>query len=352
MFIAFALPIMVFAQTVSLETFEDETSGTVSFTDNGQVFNITSQIGTFNIYKGTEGFGWNGTAADNAFIDNSDATSPGQNVEFTIATNGEVPFTLKSMWLYFTNSDLTPGSGTITITGKRLGSVVYTATASLSSPDPDVDNGYVKFDMTNYGGADNSNVAIDAFAISTTGDFEYVGMDAMSWTTVNIATPVTISGFGGYLKNGAAFISWKSGVESGFDHFELEKSIGGNAYSLVRTVEAKGNNSEYELSLPQSEKTADYRLKMVDVNNKISIGPSITISGSLSANISIYPNPASNYIYISVPEKLKASIYDATGRRVQVLTLNTGLNQIDVTTFAKGLYFVKAGEKSSSFVKK
>jgi len=351
MFIVFVLPIIVFAQTVSLETFEDETNGSVNFTDNGQVFNITSQIGNFDIYKSTDGYGWNGTAADNTFIDNSNGTTYGQLAKFTIATDGEVPFTLKSMWLYFTKSDLTPGSGTITVTGERLGSVVFTATASLSSPNPNVANGFQKFDMTNYGGADNSNVAIDAFVISTTGDFTYVGLDAMNWATVDIATPVTISGFNGYLKNGTAVVSWKSGVETGFDHFELEKSIGGNAYSLVRSVEAKGDNSEYELSLPQSETTADYRLKMVNVNNNISIGPSITVSGSLSTKISIYPNPANSYVYISVPEKLNAAIYDATGRRVRVLNLNAGLNQIDVTAFAKGLYFVRAGEKSSSFVK-
>lgn len=71
------------AQTT--ETFETEANNSVSFTDNGQVFNITSQAqGPFRIQGGFPGTGWSGTAADNRYIDNSGTASANVPVQFTI----------------------------------------------------------------------------------------------------------------------------------------------------------------------------------------------------------------------------------------------------------------------------
>lgn len=192
------------AQTT--ETFETETTGAFSFTNNGQVFDITSPtptISNFNIYdSGTNQFGWDGSNPDSKFIDNTlNITDNETGAEVEISTSDGAGFTLKSMYLYLANSFINaPASGSCTITGKLNGAVQYTVTVNLSGSFPNtsiaVNNGYTYIDMATFGsGGDNSNTAIDEFVILTTGDFEYIGLDAMTWQAVTLnAAPVFTSG--------------------------------------------------------------------------------------------------------------------------------------------------------------
>ena len=170
----------IFAQTT--ETFETEIDNSTSFTDNSQVFNITSQAGgTFDIANFT-GTGWNGTTADNKYIDNSASADIGVPVQFSIKNAGATTFNLKSIYLFLSQSDTKPGSGSCTITGKLSGLAVFTATSSTGfNTNILVNNGYTLVDLANYGGTDNSNKIIDEYVVTTTGSFEYVALDAMKW---------------------------------------------------------------------------------------------------------------------------------------------------------------------------
>lgn len=175
---------VIVAQTT--ETFETETNSSTSFTDNSQTFNITTQAGgSFAITNGV-GKGWNGTAADNKFIDNSGKADIGIPVQFTIKSSGSKAFKLKSMYLFLSQSDLNPGSGSCTITGKLSNATVFTATSSTGfNSNTGVANGFTLIDLMTYGGTDNSNKSIDEFVITTTDSFEYVALDAMKWDTAS-----------------------------------------------------------------------------------------------------------------------------------------------------------------------
>ncbi len=182
LFAAFLVFNLVFSQTT--ETFETETDNSVSFTDNSLVFNITSQAGgTFDIAN-FPGTGWNGTAIDNKYIDNTGSADIGIPVQFTIKSAGGTSFRLKSIYLFLSQSDLNPGSGSCTITGKKSGLTIFTATSSTGFNNPTnfgTNNGFTFIDLTSYGGSNNSNANIDEFVITTTGTFEYVALDAMKW---------------------------------------------------------------------------------------------------------------------------------------------------------------------------
>jgi len=175
----------IIAQTT--ETFETETDNSTSFTDNSLVFTITSIAGgTFDIgnFAGT---GWNGTIADNKYIDNSLSADIGVPVQFKIKSPVSTSFKLKSIYLFLSKSDATPGSGSCTITGKLSGSTVFTATSSTGfNSNPLVNNGFTLINLTTYGGVDNSNKIIDEFTITTTGTFEYVALDAMTWLNTTL----------------------------------------------------------------------------------------------------------------------------------------------------------------------
>jgi hypothetical protein len=168
------------------ETYETESSNSTSFTDNGQVFNITSQSGgTFDIQTSYPGTGWNGTAADNRYIDNDTYASSGTTVSFTIASAGAVPFKVGSFWLYLADhiADVNV-SGTLTVVGKLAGNTIFTATASSGfNTNLGVTNGYTLINLSSFGGSNNSSKVIDRIVITTGGSFEYVALDAFTWST-------------------------------------------------------------------------------------------------------------------------------------------------------------------------
>ncbi len=174
----------------STETFETETAASTSFTDNGQVFNITSQAGgPFDIQAGFPGTGWNGTAADNRYIDNDGFAATGFTVGFTISSAGAVPFKLNSMYLFFSNAaSLNQNvAGSLTLEGKRGGVTQYTATASSGFvTSTATNNGFTFINMSTFGGSNNSSTLIDQIVITTGGQFEYVALDAFNWSTSSV----------------------------------------------------------------------------------------------------------------------------------------------------------------------
>lgn len=179
----------------STETFETETAASTSFTDNGQVFNISSQAGgPFDIQTGFPGTGWNGTAADNRYIDNDGSAATSFTVGFTISSAGAVPFKLNSMYMFFSNAvslnQNVPGS--LTLVGKLGGVTQYTATASTGFvTSTATNNGFTFINMSTFGGSNNSNTFIDQIIMTTGGQYEYVALDAFNWTTSAVLTAAT-----------------------------------------------------------------------------------------------------------------------------------------------------------------
>ncbi|ACU07648.1 PKD domain containing protein [Flavobacteriaceae bacterium 3519-10] len=204
-------------QAQTTETFETESVGSTSFTDNGQVFHISSQApAIFDVFLYSGG-GWNGTSVDNRFIDNSGTTYFNTPVEFTISTANQALFELKSIYLYLSKSDLGLSvSGSLTITGKRGGATVYSV--SVNSPfntSMGVNNGFTYINMANFGGVNNSSATIDQYVVKTTGNIAYVSLDAMTWkaacspVTVAQASQTNVSCFGG--SNGSATVTAANG---------------------------------------------------------------------------------------------------------------------------------------------
>lgn len=170
-----------FAQT-STEQFENESVGSSSFTDNGVIFNIISHLATFDIYSLSNG-GWNGTAKDGKFIDNTGTALPVyENASFSIKTTSNL-FKVNRFWIYVANGYSNQNSvGTLTITGKLSGVTKYTQTkASDFNNTVAVTNGYTLIDLTNLNGQNYSNIIIDELRLTLGGEHRYMAIDAFTW---------------------------------------------------------------------------------------------------------------------------------------------------------------------------
>lgn len=172
---------ILFAQT-STEQFETESQNSTSFTDNGVIFNILTQVGGFDIQANYPGTGWNGTAADNRYIDNTGAGNIASGASFSIKTTSNL-FKVNRFWVFLSDTSLNQTvAGTLTISGKLNGITKFTQTkttgfaTSLGST-----NGHTLIDLTNLNGQNYSNIIIDELRITAGGLYTYVGLDAFTW---------------------------------------------------------------------------------------------------------------------------------------------------------------------------
>jgi hypothetical protein len=180
--VLFAIPAV--SAHAYLETFETQTNNVHQFTSNGTVFTTGSK---FLVQGGYPGTGWNGTADDNKYLDNSGSVVTGTGVDLPVASIDTSPFSVQSVWLYLAgpNLDLT-ATGSVTIYGKLGGNIVFTAGPVTSgfNQNMNVDNGFSFIDLRTFGGSDNSNKAIDEFEVVTTANYIYLSFDAWTWSHV------------------------------------------------------------------------------------------------------------------------------------------------------------------------
>ncbi|MDQ0591685.1 hypothetical protein QFZ37_000054 [Chryseobacterium ginsenosidimutans] len=170
-----------FAQT-STEQFETESQNSTSFSDNGVIFNIITHVGGFDIQANYPNTGWNGTANDNRYIDNSGAGNVVTGASFSIKTTSNL-FKANRFWIFLSNNSLNQTvAGTLTVTGKLSGITKFTQTkttgfvTSLGST-----NGYTLIDLANLNGQNYSNIIIDQLQITLGGLYTYGGLDAFTW---------------------------------------------------------------------------------------------------------------------------------------------------------------------------
>ncbi|WP_347216287.1 T9SS type A sorting domain-containing protein [Chryseobacterium sp.] len=237
--------VSISAQT-STFTFETSSGGSTSFTSNGYVFNIVSLAGTFRIQSNYPNTGWNGTANDNIYIDNTGTTNI-NSPSFSIKSNSS--FKVSRFWVFLSNTSLnqSTSSGTLIITGKLNGVTKFTTTKTsgfnttfnATVGTTGVSNGFTLIDLTNLNNQNYSNLIINEIQLQSTGGYVYMCLDAFTWTQApTLGTAETLS------QN-------KKGVypnpSSGIFHINLEQNSKITLYDqsgkLMKTTEAvKGEN--------------------------------------------------------------------------------------------------------------
>jgi len=87
--------------------------------------------------------------------------------------------------------------------------------------------------------------------------------------------------------------------------------------------------------------------------DKLQVRTSETKNQSLvaDAQISVYPNPFTDYIVIEAVAVGKATIYDLSGKAVLTENIESGSNRLSVSALAKGSYVLKVGENAVKIVK-
>lgn len=79
----------------------------------------------------------------------------------------------------------------------------------------------------------------------------------------------------------------------------------------------------------------------------------VSIHEQEKATLTVYPNPATDFIRIKAPESFYAiDIFNSAGLKVASYQLHDGKSSVDIRTLTSGLYFIHGRSNKQSFLKK
>ena len=171
------------------------------------------------------------------------------------------------------------------------------------------------------------------------------------WYTRNdlFVLPVKLSTFDAQKVNSSVKIYWTTAQENNSNYFIVQHSIDGRSWSNIGQVNAMGFSANpIQYSMMDNAPNIGinlYRLKQVDRDGKTQYSTVRSVLFSKGSDVLITPNPASTYINVYLSRSsnttYKVSLYQVNGILVkEIVTSNSSL-QINTSSFAKGLYFIK-----------
>lgn len=141
--------------------------------------------------------------------------------------------------------------------------------------------------------------------------------------------PIELVSFNGVSNSTFNTISWETGLENGFSHFNLQYSSNASEFFNVARIE-KNEIGVYSFDHHNpSIYNSYYRLEMVDLDGSKEISKIISIAKDGSAELTVFPNPTSEIINVAAPEKIQSILLkDGYGRVVNTSSRTKGYNSI------------------------
>lgn len=162
--------------------------------------------------------------------------------------------------------------------------------------------------------------------------------------------PLSFTSFKAALNNKEVTLQWATAQEINTDRFSVQRSLTGNDFTDIAEVKASGKSSgAYYSYSDQSFVKTDvppsvyYRIKETDKDGKEFYSTTAIVHGNAGI-VSIYPNPVRSYINLNIKDVSIAdaiTIYDAKGHLVQQWHNYEVSQPMNVTSLAKGTYFIQ-----------
>ena len=177
--------------------------------------------------------------------------------------------------------------------------------------------------------------------------FMYPGVD---WV-VNSILPLNFISFTAANKAPAVQLNWTTADEINNSYFEIQRSADGIHFNAIAFADNKKNGGGeqqyyYTDKLPLNGINY-YRLKQVDIDGRYSFSAIISITSKGTGKIiSAYANPVTNSrLQLRLQTTSLVSIYQASGALMYQAKMEAGMQDINVASFPKGYYLVKAADE-------
>lgn len=148
-------------------------------------------------------------------------------------------------------------------------------------------------------------------------------------------------------------------AEKDMDRYDIERGSDAVHFQGMGSVKSRSNEvaTEMQYAFTDAQPLSGhsfYRLKMTDRNGRVSYSAVADVRFGEAGQLTLSPVPASDKVTLTTPEHLAGStayITDLSGRLLQQLRIN-GNQQIDISSFAKGIYYLKLeGGTTLKFIK-
>lgn len=160
----------------------------------------------------------------------------------------------------------------------------------------------------------------DSFKIGNGGEVNGAGVSA-EWLGMGSGTllPLEWLHFYGRPTNVGDYLSWITASEINTDYFEIQLSFDGINFETVGYKSAQGNSFnkvKYDYTQPISYSSPRYyRLKQVDLDGKFEFSKIILIQSGELTEVSIFPNPSSEFFFIHSENPLmRIEVYNGLGK--------------------------------------
>lgn len=197
------------------------------------------------------------------------------------------------------------------------------------------------------------------------GDRDYLSriyngtVDMGAYESGSSPLPVTLISFDGRMESNTVRLFWQTTEESSSSHFEIKRSKDARFWTAVGEVAAAGESNGLrsytftDLPYFSGDGIVYYRLRIVDADGSHANSNIIflRIPGSKASRpeISVYPNPASDYLHIdSYNPTVEPAVYQLLNSAGQVV-IETQNNRMEVRNLQGGFYFLKMKNGGSAF---
>ena len=183
-----------------------------------------------------------------------------------------------------------------------------------------------------------------------TSNFAFGNSADLTFTvTGNTILPVQLISFTAQKQNEDVLLQWSTASEQNTKNFVVEHSLDGIQWHNIGTIDASGNsNSVINYSYTDTHPALGmnyYRLLQMDIDGKSNYSEVRAVKFTTGGQIiSLITNPVTNgELNVQVNEATMLSLYDAGGRLVWKKQVTPGVQNINVSNYTTGIYFLKAG---------
>lgn len=120
--------------------------------------------------------------------------------------------------------------------------------------------------------------------------------------------PVTLIYFSGHASGTQNELHWATSEEVGHSHFEVQKSPDGIHFTVFQKISGNGDqhtNKTYQATDFTPHAHTYYRLKQIDYDDTYSFSSIIYIKQAAVPHFTLYPNPVTDKLYLSVGKNIQ-----------------------------------------------
>jgi len=214
-----------------------------------------------------------------------------------------------------------------------------------------------------------SDISYTVYALGIDKSSDISSMTQISFTTVDTIPPVlsAISVNNIHLTTaivhltsdeiGKVYFAVKKSTDPAPDSAAIKAGIG---FVAAGNAKVEGG-TPHDFNLTGLTKATEYKVYMVaeDTSNNISLvysesfptASDVGINKIKNGDILMYPNPASDWLNITLPGKTEYAFVNILGKTVLSGKLEAGTSKIDISGLVQGVYFVHLNFNGSSVVK-